>query len=60
MAYEDYGFEHWDAHDYGEYEPDDREPEDDDGGDWSAEDGERFLQTEVYEPLGRRLRDGIG
>lgn len=55
MAYDDYGFEHWDAHDYGEYEPDD----DADGGDdWYAEEGERFMRAEVYEPLERRMRDG--
>lgn len=28
-----------------------------DEGNWYAEEGERFLQAEVYEPLRERLRD---
>lgn len=55
-AYDDYGFEHWDAHDYGEYEP---EPDEDDGDNWYAEEGEDFLRREVYEPLGRSMREAM-
>ena len=38
MEYDDYDFEHWDAHDYSEYEPDEDEEEPD--SDWYAEEGE--------------------
>ncbi len=36
---------------------DDTDWQDYDHGNWYAEEGERFLQAEVYEPLRERLRD---
>jgi hypothetical protein len=54
MAYDDYGYDHWDAHDYSEYEPDEEYSED---GDWYAEEGEAYLRAEVYEPLAQRIRE---
>jgi len=47
-------WEYWDAHDYGEYEP---EPDEDDGDNWYAEEGEDFLRREVYEPLREAMRE---
>ena len=41
------GYIDWDDIDWQDYEH----------GNWYAEEGERFLQAEVYEPLRERLRD---
>ena len=46
MEYDDYCFEHWDAHDYSEYEPEDDEPEDEET-DWYAEEGEAAYRLAI-------------
>ncbi|MBQ1450461.1 MAG: hypothetical protein IIZ12_05980 [Eggerthellaceae bacterium] len=47
----EYGYDHYDAHDYGECKPERDEPDD-----WYAEESADYLDREVFEPLREAMR----